>query len=248
MKIKRGLFFTFILVSIVFASFVCAQTPDETGTGTTNEPSQNPALPPGIPTAGGGLLGDFNPDTGKPRNLETFQKYGDYYQDREQNKSFLLQEWTNLLANNQYLGPFFFYTDMFFAFFNPLWTIVFGVEFSWSWAFFLSFGIWIFFIFLVYYPMQGVLGNQAIDLFIAMIIASLIGVSGAIKKVVEFFSIFTTNIFVLFVIVVLMILILFFYRQLFKGLVKESKKIELEESEENIRTFGKVTRRSFKDS
>ena len=125
---------------------------------------------------------------------------------------------------------------------------MFGVEFSWSWAFFLSLGIWIFSIFLVYYSLQGILGNTFFDFFAAFIIACLIGVSGTIKKVVEFFSIFTTNIFVLLVIVVLMIIILFFYKQLFKGMIEKSKKIELEKSEENIRTFGKVTRQSFKDS
>ena len=76
MKNKRGLLFIFILLNILLVSFIFAQTPEETDTGTTttNEPSKNSALPPGVPIAGGGLLGDFNPDTGKPRNLETFQK------------------------------------------------------------------------------------------------------------------------------------------------------------------------------
>ena len=249
---KKGLIFVCIFLLYVggVGFFVFAQeslgiegTKAET---TTGEESSNPAIPPGLPTPGDGLLGDFNPDTGKPRNLETFQKYADYYRDREQDQDFLKQEWTNLFAENKVMGPIFFYTDMFFAFFNPLWNIIFGVPFSWSWAFFLTFSFWLFFIFILYDPMRGLTGNQVVGFFASLIIASLIGLSGAIRRSVEFFSVFTKNVFVLFLVFLLLFLLIVLYKYFMSKLIKESSDIELEESEENIRGFGKMTRDSHR--
>ncbi|MBS3093717.1 hypothetical protein J4456_04015, partial [Candidatus Pacearchaeota archaeon] len=152
---KRGLFLAFFLFGLIFVF------------------AQEELPPTNVP--GSDLLGEVNSETGRPANLEKFQEFGDHYVNQEQNKTFLYQEWTNLLANNPVMGPILFYTDQFFSFFDPLWKVIFGFEFSWSWAFFVGLFLWFGVAFVIYFPAKEMLHNKLFGFVTGFIVATITG-------------------------------------------------------------------------
>ncbi len=187
-----------------------------------------------------GSLGEIDPNTGLPKKFSEYKEKADEFRYSEQNKSYLAREWTKILAKNKVLGPILFYTDKFFSILNPLWKAIFEIEFSWSWSFFLSFFIWILFIVLVYYPLQGILKNSLVDVIVSIIVASLIGVAGAISEIVWFFDLFVKNIFILIILIIIIILFLILYSKYMRAITKYSEEEELERAKEKTRAFGKV--------
>ncbi|MEN9626458.1 MAG: hypothetical protein RL557_786 [archaeon] len=252
MKTKRGLIILFLLIGIILAThFIVAQEQEVT---TQNNPQASPdqqpennALPSTAPQVPSAVLGEINPQTGKPKNLETLQKYGDYFKEREQNKDFLKQGWGILLAENKFFGPFLFYTEQFFSLFNFFWKAIFGIEFSWSWAFLLSFGMWIMFIILIFWPAKGLLQNKLLDLIVAFLIASLIGTAGTIEQIVTLITPIITNIYALITLIVLLIIVMVLYIQIWKNILKRSEELEVEQAKENIKAEGKVARRGLRE-
>ncbi|MEK6872928.1 MAG: hypothetical protein AABW90_02870 [Nanoarchaeota archaeon] len=194
-----------------------------------------------------GSLGEINPNTGLPVKFSEFKEKADEFRYREQNQSYLKKEWTKILAGNKFFGPFLFYTDKFFSIFNPLWKAVFKIDFSWSWAFFLSFLFWIVLIIMIYYPLQGVLQNNFIGFLISIIVASLIGIAGVISKVVVFLTAVITNIFILIIIILLLALLFVLYIIIMKKSIKQSEEIELETAKEKIKALGKVSGKGLEE-
>jgi len=129
-----------------------------------------------------GSLGEIDPNTGLPSKFSDFKEKADLYKTREQDDDYLKREWTKILAKNRIMGPTLFYTHKFFSFFNPLWKVTFGVEFSWSWFFFVALGLWIILIILVYYPSKELFKNKLFGLIGAIVIASLMGNFGVISR------------------------------------------------------------------
>ncbi|MEK6871944.1 MAG: hypothetical protein AABX16_03510 [Nanoarchaeota archaeon] len=206
--LKKRVLFSVILVSIFILQLIAAQN----------------SLQPSSPQPTSPLLGEINPQTGQPKNLETLQKYGDYYSNREQNKSLLLKEWTKIFANNKYIGPPLFYTEKFFSFFNSVWQIILGAKFSWSLAFFVIFAVWIGFIIGVYYTINSFFNaNQFITAALAVIIASLVGISGGIKQGVELLAQSIPNIWVFLIVFVLVVILFMFYMLFIKDLGEKFK-------------------------
>jgi len=134
---------------------------------------------------------ELDPETGLPSELSKFQESADKLSKEEARKEYLKQEWTKLAAGNKYTGPILFYTNKFFSFFNPLWKYTLGVEFSWSWAFFLALILWIVIIIIVYRPVRDILSyNPLISLLLGIIIASLgahFGMSTALNMLSKIF-------------------------------------------------------------
>ena len=204
--------------------------------------------PPSTPQPSSPLLGEINPQTGQPKNLETLQKYGDYYRQQEQNKSFLQQEWGILLAKNKFIAPVLFYTDKFFSFFNPLWNIVLGMEFSWSFAFFIGLGLWGIIIFFVYFPAEQMLDNKLFGLITGFIVATITGTFGIINKAMLFAVPFIQNIWHLAFLIILAILLATLYTKMIVHFKKESDEDELKKARENIKSHGKISKKTLQNS
>lgn len=187
---------------------------------------------------------EIDPSTGQPKSIvEAGEKFDKY---KEQNASYLAKEWTKILADNKFFGPVLFYSDKFLSVFNPFWKAVFKIPFSWSLAFVLSFIIWIILTLLVYYPVYGIFPNKLVDLIVSIIIASLIGIAGSIKKAVELADLFAKNIIILIIVVIIAVLLVVVYILYMKKLIKDSEETELEMSKESIKALGRVSKEGLK--
>ncbi len=207
----------------------------------------NNAIPSNIPKVPSDILGEINPQTGKPKNLETLQKYGDYFREKEQNKSFLAREWGIILSNNKYLGPVLFYTDKFFSLFNPLWEVMFGMKFSWSFAFFVGLGLWLLIIFVVYFPGKEIFENRAFGVITGIVVATLTGTSGVIKGAILFASPFIKNIWYLAILIFIVCMIAYVYEEIFKLMKKQSEEEKLKRAKETIIAHGEVSQRAMEE-
>src|SRR3989339_594966 len=87
--------------------------------------AEQPNLMPSIPG-----LGEINENTGLPSSFEKFKSLSDNLSETEKSKTYLYQEWTKLFAKNDKFAAVFFYTDMFFSTFDPIWENIFGIKFS----------------------------------------------------------------------------------------------------------------------
>ena len=227
---KRALFIIILLV-ILFLILVNAQQQPISG----NIPGIN-------------IINNIEIDerTGTPKKFNELQENIEFFKTREQNNSFLWKKWAVILGDMPYVGPTLFYTEKFFSFFNIFWKAIFGIEFSWSWAFFASLGIWIVFIVLIFYPSYGFFPNRFIDLLVAVIIASLIGTSGLIGEIVEQIDSIAINFIVFVILVIIISLLVYLYSILMQNLIEKSEDIALEQSKEAIKKFGGIVRKSFK--
>ncbi len=185
-----------------------------------------------------GKLGEIDPDTGIPKSIEKLTEAGEKL--RQQNVSYLKKEWGKIFENNKYIGPVLSYTHKGFSFFNPLWKYSFGDEFSWSWSFFLHIFLWAVIVFLVYFPMKEFFNNFLFGIIAGIIIASVVGASGAIDNVIELATPLIANIWILIIVILVVSLLLWAYQQVMEKLAKESGEEEVERAEEKTKSAGKV--------
>ena len=239
---KKRLFITLInliFISLLFIiTFVFAHHDGVTGLAVNDVPEN---------ITGSGLIDklEIDPSTGQPKIIvETEEKFE---QLREQNASYLAKEWTKIFADNKFFGPFLFYTDKFFLIFNPFWKAVFKIEFSWTLTFVLSFIIWIIITVLVYYPVYGIFPNKLVDFIVSIIIASLIGIAGSIKKAIELADLFVKNIIILIIVIIIVVLLVVVYILYMRKLIKESGELALERSKEAIKAHGEVSRKALEE-
>lgn len=206
--------------------------------------SQNPPTTPNV----SGF--EINPNTGLPKSFENFQKSAKNLSQEEEREKYLNQEWTKILAEQAIIGPILYYTNNFFTLFNPLWIIIFGVQFSWSWFFIFSFLIWIFFIALFYFPVKDFTNfNPLFGLIGAIIIACIMGTTKVIPKVANLFTFAVTTWWKATAAFFLFILLIWGYSKTMKtfgrSLKKESEKEELERAQTIIKKTGKLYEKEF---
>ena len=193
-----------------------------------------------------GSLGEIDPNTGLPKKFSEFREKADEFKSKEQNKSYLKKEWTKILADNKFFGPFLFYTDKFFSFFNPFWKITFGIDFSWSLIFLFHIFLWITMVVIIYFPAKAMFDNKLFALITGFIVASVSGTFGIITFFANILNVVLVKLlaFTLFVIIIIVILIL--YAKLFKGFEEESEEEELERAKKTIITTGKAVEKGMK--
>ena len=209
---------------------------------------------PGDPTTVSNIpvVGNIDPNTGLPQALAQFQAQADQYQKEESKTAYLKREWTKLFAGNSFFGPIFFYGDKFFSFFNPIWKLTFGMEFTFSWAFFTALGVWIVLIIIIYTPVKDFTNfNHILTLLFSAIVASLIGVSKVISMTVDALSFAVNNIWILalsylivFFLVILYVKVLNMYG---KAAKKKAKDEEISRAEQNTKSFGRVSEKGLKE-
>lgn len=198
------------------------------------------------------IVGNVNAETGQIKSFEKFQEVGETLSQKEQNKSYLLREWTALAYKNSFIGPILFYTEKFFSFFNPLWKIAFGVEFSWSWAFILSFLIWTTLVIIFYFPSKAFTEfNAFLTLIFAMIIATLAGSGGVIRIAVDILTKAIVNLWWLTLALIIILGFIAIYSYLFdklgKDLKKESEEEKQERAKKNIQALGEVAGKGLEE-
>ena len=194
--------------------------------------SEVPSIPPSPIT-------EIDPDTGLPKSLEQLQKIGNNLSDAEKRKEFLEQDWTKLFAKNKFLSPVLFYTNKVFTIFNPLWNIIFGVEFSWSWFFILSLILWIFIIILLYNPLKLAI-SPLISALISLVISSALGYFEIIKSIVNLLTSVLSNIWFTAGFIIIIIVVSVFYAQFFKSVKEKQEKSEEEFNRQKLKRDVKV--------
>ena len=236
-----GLFLLVISLFLININFVSAHHEGITGKAVSGEVSDVPEAKVA------GSLGEIDPSTGLPKKFLDFKEKADEFRYNEQNASYLTKEWTKILADNKFFGPSLFYTDKFFSLFNPLWKAIFGVEFSWSWAFFVGLFLWFIIIFVIYFPAKEIFENSLFALITGFIVASITGFFGVISKALVFATPFIKNIWILFILIIIAILLGVIYKQFFKSLKKESEEERLKRSKEAIKSHGEVSRKALEE-
>lgn len=193
------------------------------------------------------LSGDIDSRTGLPSELQRFKEIGKNLSEEESRKAYLKQEWTKLMADKKVVGPFLFYTNKGFSALNPFWKIIFGTEFEWSWQFIFYFLFWIAIIIIIHSPVKSFLDlNLILVLFASIIIASLVGISGAIVQVVNLLTFFIPNGFSVLITILILFLFLFYYKKIIKQygvkFKEKSQKAQKEKDIEDIHIHAKISR------
>jgi len=204
-----------------------------------------------VPATNVPFVGNVNPDTGLPTTFEKYQDAAANLSDEETRVSYLKQEWTKLFAKNKFIAPILFYTDNFFSMLNPVWLVVFKIPFSWSWAFIFSLIIWIMLIIILYAPSNAITNlGFFLTLVFSIVLASLIGSTGTIKKAVDTLTIAITNIWLAILCMAIAIIIVSLYRYFLgefgKNFKKETKEQEIKKAEETILAHGKISENALK--
>ncbi|OGJ19045.1 hypothetical protein A3K73_04470 [Candidatus Pacearchaeota archaeon RBG_13_36_9] len=191
--------------------------------------------------------GGINEETGLPNEFNKFQELASNLSEEEQRKEYLKQEWAKIFAENKYLGPVLFYTNKLFSFLNPIWEVIFKIEFSWSWSFIFSLSLWIMLIVAVYYPAKPLSKSNLVGFLIAVIVASLMGLTGIIKEVVEVLRVVITNFWIAIGFFIIIIIASITYSQVMRNLEKKAGEQELEAAREKIKAEGKVAGQALND-
>jgi hypothetical protein len=230
MKLKKSLFYFFaILLIINFISHAFAED-----------------IPINVP-----IVGNINTESGLPDSFEKFRAMSENLSEEESRKQYLYQEWTKL-AKNDRVAAIFFYTDMFFSAFDPIWENIFGIKFSWSWEFIFCLVIWIILIVIIYMPVKELFNaNQILTIIISIIISSLVGKSGVIKQSADTLTFAVKNIWIAVICLIIAIIITAIYSIVLKkfghDLKKQSEEEELERAKKAIKMHGKLSEKALKE-
>jgi hypothetical protein len=125
--------------------------------------------------------------------IEQGQQTYEQYTTAENKTQFLKTEWAKLLSKNKYLGPAMPAVDKAFTFMSPFFKAVLGVDYSLSWAFVFSLSLWLIIFFMFYPPASQIARSGILGAFVAAVIATIIGLAGLIKLVVNMLTLILTN-------------------------------------------------------
>ena len=217
---KKGLLLILLLFSV---SFVLAQE-----------------VPSNIP--GSNAIGniEIDPQTGTPKAVTGVSDRVSEF--RQQNNTFLWKSLGRILADKPVIGPSLFYTEKFFAFFNPLWRYSFGTEFSWSFGFFLHIVLWAVLIFTLYFPVKELLENSLFALITGLIIASLTGSFGFISRSVVIMEPLIKNGVNLIIFILLVGFYVGVYEVIYHNMKKESETEELKRADKSRKAAGNAAK------
>ena len=91
-------------------------------------------------------IGEINPDTGLPVELEKITDTGKKLTDKEKIAQYKSIELNKILAKNKYTAPIMSFFNYISPVTNPAFKYTIGVEPSLSWLFFLTLTLWIAFV------------------------------------------------------------------------------------------------------
>ena len=166
-------------------------------------------------------------------NLENLQNFtnnlpSDADSIRQKASDYIKQEWDTFLEKYQIGKMILFVSDIFKAL-SPLFKIFIGFEYSLSLVFFLSLGVWLSAIIIIYKPMKEIFeAKKWIALLIAIIIPTIATQTGTIKLIINFLTPLWDNplsiIFSIFIAILLLLLYGFFISLFSKKFKRDDEK------------------------
>lgn len=191
-----------------------------------------------IPGSGSDVV---NPETGVPKSVEDIGKVGDKV--IQTNASYLRKELFNIADKSSIFGGTIRTIGNIFSIFDFFWQPVFGLPFTWSLAFLFSLILFIILAWIIFIPLDSFMNNKLFAILISIIITSIVGLAGVIKNAVNTIETAITVWWMAIVALLLAILFMILYeggvRSIIKKIKEESKKENLENAEEEIKTAGK---------
>jgi len=187
--------------------------------------------------------GDVDPETGLPKRIsdpiKKVEEGKEKLEDKEKRESWFKEILTSI-SENKFVVVTKDVSGKFFSFFDFLWIYSFGSEFSWSLSFFASVFIWICLVVIIYFPVKTVSDSGFfISILVSIIISSLTGASGLIKRVVDVLGVMFTDFLWFTLIFIIGVILLFIYGKFFSKFKKQSEEDELKQSDEQRRKAGK---------
>ncbi len=174
-------------------------------------------------------------DVPLPSEVRGLHDAGEKLSDEEQRTEYLKQEWTKILENNA-VGRGILYIGKIFQVLSPVFKLLIGIEFSFSWMFFLSLGAWTAILILIYNPIKNIFQvNPRIALSMSIIIPAIAAQFGTIQMIVGFFVPLLKNKWMIGTSILIAALLLYVYSLFMKKfgeVVKESQKKEDEKRRE----------------
>ncbi|MEK6855190.1 MAG: hypothetical protein AABX73_03125 [Nanoarchaeota archaeon] len=172
-------------------------------------------------------------------------------QEQQDKTAYLKQEWEKILSKNKG-GKILIKISDIVKIFSPIFKIVLGVEYSLSWSFLFAVVVWTaLFIFLVH-PFTAFFGSTNLGILGGFLTASLIGLSGIIKKSVELLSFILNNFWIAILsFIIAIILALVFERlgmKLKKKIIRQKEEAERERTERSrkiISTIAETHKKEF---
>ncbi|HRZ85892.1 MAG TPA: hypothetical protein P5277_03865 [Candidatus Paceibacterota bacterium] len=196
-------------------------------------------------------IGDINPENtedplGTGINIEEVSEDPDLLQNKS--RDYLKQEWTKIFEGNSF-GRVILGVSNILEALSPLFKIVLGVEYSMSWSFVFATAIWLTLFLILFNPAGAIFGNKLFGFIGAFVIASLVGVSGVIKKSVDMLNFMITNKWIAwfsFFIALLIVFLGYAIGKVFSKNIEASKenaaKQKLKEDREIIGTHAEVSK------
>jgi len=147
----------------------------------------------------------------------------DEFSGQDNKTEYLTKEWRTILGKNKF-GQWLLKISDFVKVFDPLFKIILGVGYTLSWAFLLSVAIWLMLFLFLVNPISTAVNNRLIGIVISFIVTSLIGISGVIKKSVDFIATLANNWWIAALSLVIALVIVFVFEKLGKVVSKYFRK------------------------
>ena len=160
-----------------------------------------------------------------PQDPDELKEFG------ENRTSYLKQEWTKILEKSP-IGRVMLKISNLFQALNPVWKVFIGLEYSPSWIFFLTLGLWIVVAILIYQPIENIIGfNRWVSLGIAIIIPTLAAQFGTFEKIIESLGFLFKNKWLIGLTIIIVIALTYVYNRFIKEFGEKLKAIEKKEHE-----------------
>lgn len=139
---------------------------------------------PPVPNIG---MGNINPETGLPTELEKVKGIGENLIDSEVRSQYLKQEWGKILANNKFFGPIIKGYGKISPYTDPIFRYTIGIGPALNWLFILTLTLWIAFVIYIFRVMEFVSLFSPITRYITSLgLVIIISITGALKKLAEY--------------------------------------------------------------
>jgi len=175
----------------------------------------------------------------------------------EEGKEYIKQEWTKILEKNA-IGRILLKISSILTFLNFFWKPILGIEYSFSWIFLFAITLFLFLFIIFSRVLDAFIGKSWAGWTSGFVVASLVGLSGVIKKATDLLSIIINNVWLAvfsFLVAILILILLSNFSGGLKEYLKKQKedteKEKTERAQKIIQTHGKVSKEeleSYRDS
>ena len=173
-------------------------------------------------------------------NVDKLNTAADTISNEDARTAYLKQEWTKIFEKSK-TGRFFLGISKILASLSPVFKLLIGIEYSLSWLFFLSFGVWIALVVIIYRPVREAFSSKLAAIGIAVIIPAIASQFKVISKIVSFFTPLFTKTWIIWVSIILAIVLLYIYNKFNKKLWDIYRKNKKKEDEARREGKAKLT-------